>query len=146
MEDSEIKPPLPYLPNEIISHILSKSQLKSLIRLQCVCKQWRSMIQDPDFKLYRGQSRAVAVMQKPRKIGFTVAPITQNLRLEKQFQLKSRFPIINRRSHWSGVSCSCNGLVRAVFGGIEEHIFVWNPATRCSTKVLELAWMLEFVK
>nr|GLL31800.1 F-box/kelch-repeat protein At3g23880-like [Ipomoea trifida] len=36
---------------------------------------------------------------------------------------------------WTGVWCSCNGLVLFSMG---KHILLWNPSTRCCTKVLEL--------
>lgn len=38
------------LPNDIIvSHILPKLPVKSLVRFKCVCKSWRSLICNPSF-------------------------------------------------------------------------------------------------
>ncbi|XP_054779366.1 F-box/kelch-repeat protein At3g23880-like [Prosopis cineraria] len=39
----------PYLPEEIITNILKRLPVKSLIRFQCVCKHWKNLIQTPCF-------------------------------------------------------------------------------------------------
>lgn len=39
----------PYLPLDLCSDILSRLPVKSLLRLRCVSKSWRSLIDDPQF-------------------------------------------------------------------------------------------------
>ncbi|KAI9127039.1 hypothetical protein K1719_001598 [Acacia pycnantha] len=39
----------PFLPDDIILHILKRLPVKSLIRSQCVCKHWKNLIKKPSF-------------------------------------------------------------------------------------------------
>ncbi|XP_054778547.1 F-box protein At3g08750-like [Prosopis cineraria] len=39
----------PYLPQEIITNILKRLPVKSLIRFQCVCTDWKNLIKTPSF-------------------------------------------------------------------------------------------------
>ncbi|XP_028755885.1 putative F-box protein At5g62060 [Neltuma alba] len=40
---------IPFLPEEIIANILKRIPVKSLIRFQCVCKQWKNLLTTPSF-------------------------------------------------------------------------------------------------
>ncbi|XP_031114216.1 F-box protein CPR1-like [Ipomoea triloba] len=63
----EASAPLSNIPNDIIRHILLQLPMKFVIRCQCLCKQWRSLIDDSDFKLsYRGQRRVVFLSHEYR--------------------------------------------------------------------------------
>nr|GMD08053.1 F-box/kelch-repeat protein At3g23880-like [Ipomoea batatas]GMD08054.1 F-box/kelch-repeat protein At3g23880-like [Ipomoea batatas]GMD19446.1 F-box/kelch-repeat protein At3g23880-like [Ipomoea batatas] len=132
-----------YIQIYIIRLILLKLKVKALIRCQCVCKEWRSIIQDPHFKLsYRGQRRVLAAASSRSLLDVT--SITNN-RIKTLFQVRgdaqldgnpsllNRFPPEYR--WWTGVWCSCNGLV---LFSVRKHIFLWNPSTHCCTKVLDL--------
>lgn len=139
MEVSAKSTTLSDIPIEIIRSILLKLQVKSMVRSQWVCKEWSSIIQDPDFKhSYRGHSGVVVASQEPGTRTLHVTSITNNLRHEKYFQINLS-PL--KTSGGGGgvirplVWCSCNGLV---LFSVEEHILLCNPYTRCSTKVLEL--------
>ncbi|XP_031099660.1 F-box/kelch-repeat protein At3g23880-like [Ipomoea triloba] len=124
-----------YVQIDIIRLILLKLTVEALIRCQCVCKEWRSIIQHPDFKLsYRGPRRVLAAAASDSTLIFT--SITDSLCIKTLFHLsKNRsFPPPLYR-WWSGVWCSCNGLV---LFSVRKHILLWNPSTRCCTKVLEL--------
>ncbi|KAJ1410559.1 F-box-like domain superfamily [Sesbania bispinosa] len=49
----------PILHDELITDILSRLPVKSLMRFRCVCKSWKSLISDPQFvKLHLRQSSA----------------------------------------------------------------------------------------
>ncbi|KEH31123.1 putative F-box domain-containing protein [Medicago truncatula] len=37
------------LPNDLITEVLSFSDVKSLIQMKCLCKSWNSIISDPKF-------------------------------------------------------------------------------------------------
>ncbi|XP_028755881.1 putative F-box protein At3g10430 [Neltuma alba] len=39
----------PFLPQEIVTNILKRLPVKSLIRLRCVCKEWKNLIKTPSF-------------------------------------------------------------------------------------------------
>nr|GMD20378.1 F-box/kelch-repeat protein At3g23880-like [Ipomoea batatas] len=135
-----------HIPIEIIRCMLLKLNVKALIRCQSVCKEWRSIIQDdPDFKLsYRGPGRVVAAAACDGRSAVTY--ITNTLHIKTLFKATAnssflntttRFPPSNR--WFSGVWCSCNGLVLFSVG---KHILLWNPSTRCCAKVLELQRLL----
>ncbi|XP_031099659.1 F-box protein CPR1-like [Ipomoea triloba] len=117
-----------YAPIDIIRPILLKLTVEALIRCQCVCKEWRSIIQDPHFN--PGQRRRLAAASgyslDVTSITNTSLPIKTLLQVPENASLHHR---------WTGVWCSCNGLV---LFSVEKNIFLWNPYTRCCTKVLEL--------
>ncbi|XP_019192381.1 PREDICTED: F-box/kelch-repeat protein At3g23880-like [Ipomoea nil] len=132
------------IPIDIIRKILLKLEIKSVIRCECVCKEWRSIIQDPDFKLsYDGSKRVIVVAQSSKSclaltsITNTTTPLIETL-FRRDTRGSTTFPPLNR--WWSGVWCSCNGLV---LFSLREHILLWNPTTRCCTKVLELQRLLS---
>ncbi|KAK4259380.1 hypothetical protein QN277_005719 [Acacia crassicarpa] len=39
----------PFLPEEIITHILKRLPVKSLIRFRCVCQHWKNLVKNPSF-------------------------------------------------------------------------------------------------
>ncbi|XP_019192404.1 PREDICTED: F-box/kelch-repeat protein At3g23880-like [Ipomoea nil] len=120
-----------HIPIEIVRNILLKLEMKAMIRCECVCKEWRSTIEDPDFKLsYRGGRRVVVAAASDSGLAFTSIS-TDNIRIKTLLQRRG----IREGGWWSGVWCSCNGLVLFSVG---KHILLWNPSTRCCTKVLEL--------
>ncbi|XP_019158171.1 PREDICTED: F-box/kelch-repeat protein At3g23880-like [Ipomoea nil] len=132
-----------YVQIDIICQILLKLKVEVLIRCQCVCKEWRSTIQNPNFKLsYRGQRRVLAAAAEAEaeaesgsSLAFT-SITNSSLRIKTLFQVSldtTTFPPLYR--WWSGVWCSCNGLV---LFSVRKHILLWNPSTRCCIKVLDL--------
>nr|GMD62416.1 F-box/kelch-repeat protein At3g23880-like [Ipomoea batatas] len=136
------------VPNDIIRHIFLQLSMKSVIRCQCVCKQWCSLIQDSNFKLsYRGQQRVIILSLefKPQLQDydwdsrfFVRSTSLNDLRLQRPFG-EAAYPLIHA-SHQYLVRalCSFNGVVLLV--GDERDIWLWNPTTRCSTKVLKLPY------
>ncbi|KAI9090933.1 hypothetical protein K1719_028418 [Acacia pycnantha] len=40
---------MPFLPFEIIINILERLPLKSIVRFQCVCKEWKNLFKTPSF-------------------------------------------------------------------------------------------------
>nr|GMC91005.1 F-box/kelch-repeat protein At3g23880-like [Ipomoea batatas] len=122
----------PHIPIEMIRHILLKLKMKALIRCECVCKEWRSTIEDPDFKLsYRGGRRVLVAAASGSTLSFTSITTDDTPRIKTLFQRR----VLSEGDWWSGVWCCCNGLVLFSAG---KHILLWNPSTRCCTKVLEL--------
>nr|GMD59335.1 F-box/kelch-repeat protein At3g23880-like [Ipomoea batatas] len=130
----EASTPFSNIPNDIIRHMFLQLPMKFVIRCQCVCKLWRSLIDDSDFKLlYRGQRRVVFLSHeystRPDS-GFEVKSTSHDLRLQThKFRLGEAYPYHFR------VLCSCNGFAVLV---VIREIWLWNPTTtRCSKKVLE---------
>ncbi|XP_031099658.1 F-box/kelch-repeat protein At3g23880-like [Ipomoea triloba] len=130
-----------YLQIDVIRLILLNVEVEALIRFQCVCKEWRSTIQHPDFKLsYRGPRRVLAAAASDSKLTFTSITNNNSPRIKTLFQVSENHSFLDTFRPlvrlWSGVWCSCNGLVLFSMG---KHILLWNPSTRCCTKVLELS-------
>ncbi|KAI9127164.1 hypothetical protein K1719_001723 [Acacia pycnantha] len=49
MEQTVINVAAPYLPKEIITNILKRLPVKSLLRFRCVCKPWKNLFKTPSF-------------------------------------------------------------------------------------------------
>ncbi|XP_019191274.1 PREDICTED: F-box/kelch-repeat protein At3g23880-like [Ipomoea nil] len=140
----EASTPLSNIPNEIIQHILLQLPMKAVIRCQCVCKQWHSLINhDSNFKLlYRGQRRLITLSLESKTLRdsnwnsrFLVRSTTHDFRLQRHkcpFG-EAPFPSV----YCVTPLCSCNGFVLL---GAGRKIVLWNPSTRCLTKVLKLPY------
>nr|GME06917.1 F-box/kelch-repeat protein At3g23880-like [Ipomoea batatas] len=137
------------LPQDIIRLILLQLPVKCLIRCQCVCKQWHSLIDNSDFKFsYRGQLRMILLPTEFASKGrwgvsrFVVRSTSHDLRLRRhKWPFGEESPLI--RENNLRVLCSCNGFVLLLLVGTKE-IWLWNPSTKCSTKVLESPYPEEF--
>ncbi|XP_075087889.1 F-box/WD-40 repeat-containing protein 1-like [Nicotiana tabacum] len=111
------------LPNEITITILAKLAVKSLLRFKIVSKQWHSWISHPEPELSKQrQGRAEAILNDG---GALESRIYKNKYLEPCLRLLG----------------SCNGLVLII--SENKHIFLWNPATRFSNKVIELYLLIS---
>ncbi|XP_019192289.1 PREDICTED: F-box/kelch-repeat protein At3g23880-like [Ipomoea nil] len=146
----EASPSLSNMPHEIIRIILLQLPVKCVIRCQCVCKQWRSLIDDSDFKFsYRRQRRLIFFsfesISKDRNrrwmcniYRFFVRSTSHDLRLRRhKLPFGQGFPLIRTGLDLS-VLGSCNGFVLLLVAN--KDIWLWNPSTKCSTKVLELPY------
>nr|GLL40702.1 F-box/kelch-repeat protein At3g23880-like [Ipomoea trifida] len=126
------------LPQDIIRHILLQLPVKCVIQCQCVCKQWRSLIDDSDFKFsYRGQFRVILHESNNRWRRSIVRSTSHDLRLRRhKWPYGEGSPLIRAtlENNFS-VLCSCHGLVLLLVDN--RDIWLWNPSTKCSTKVLE---------
>nr|GMD24580.1 F-box/kelch-repeat protein At3g23880-like [Ipomoea batatas] len=94
------------------------------------------MIQDDsDFKLsYHGQKRVIILSDEFDR--FVVRSTSHDLRLQRhKWPFGEGYQLIRARNKYFVTSlCYCNGLVLVV---TERDLLLWNPSTRCSTKVLE---------
>ncbi|XP_019266477.1 PREDICTED: F-box/kelch-repeat protein At3g23880-like [Nicotiana attenuata] len=131
-----------HVPNEIIIIILSNLPVKSLLRFKCVSKPWNSWISSPKFQLSnqrrQGAISMVFKLYEERKKGYSES--TAFRFINQQLTLRERkFPFVIRDNKIISGTCmflgSCHGLILV---NINEHIYLWNPATRFCTKVLEL--------
>nr|GLL40698.1 F-box/kelch-repeat protein At3g23880-like [Ipomoea trifida] len=140
---------LPNIPNAIILHILLQLPMKAVIRCQCVCKQWRSLIDDSDFKLsYRGERRVIFLSLGSESQDynwnskFLVRSTSHDSRLQRH-ELpfgEADYPLIRASDEYPVRSlCSCNGFV-LLMAVRDRDIFLWNPSTRCLRKVLEFPY------
>ncbi|CAL5337755.1 unnamed protein product [Camellia sinensis] len=113
------------LPQEILIDILLRLPIKSLVRSICVSKQWRSLIQD-----HAKTARRPKILAYKTHLKFSFQSIDQQCRVESvRRPWKKMLPLLADVA----IMGSCNGLLLL---RIESDLFLWNPLTRCSKKVL----------
>ncbi|KAI3523635.1 hypothetical protein L1887_01908 [Cichorium endivia] len=139
-ETSEDPLSVPKLLPEIISEILSRLPVESLLRCKSVCKLWCSMISDLHFvKSHLSLSTSNNRYAHHRLIFYT-EPIG-NLKSSHLYDvlydkpcnaLELDYPLKHPlKSVW--IAGSCNGLL---FIAIEiDNLFIWNPSTRRSNRL-----------
>ncbi|KAI9127326.1 hypothetical protein K1719_001885 [Acacia pycnantha] len=118
----------PYLAEEIITDILKRLPVKSLIRFQCVCKHWKNLIKSPcfinDHLDYSTPQNSCLLLEYnfPRK------PLQLRL-VDWEMQIHQIHPL--RTFSW--IIGSINGLLCLVNDDCWKCLcsfFLWNPATR----------------
>ncbi|XP_028753103.1 uncharacterized protein LOC114712723 [Neltuma alba] len=121
-----------YLPEEIIRNILKRLPVKSLMRFQCVCKQWKNFIKAPSFiadhlchSTHHNPSLLFQRSGSDKGLPFDLCL----LHCEKQLHEVQNIPFGS--SVHAEIVGSSNGLlcVRCSNDGVHS-LFLWNPATR----------------
>ncbi|XP_028080983.1 F-box/kelch-repeat protein At3g23880-like [Camellia sinensis] len=113
------------LAQEILIDILLRLPSKYLVRSICVSKQWRSLIQD-----HAKTARRPKILVYKAHLKSSLQSIDQQYRVESvRRPWKKMLPLLADIA----IMGSCNGLLLL---RIESDLFLWNPLTRCSKKVL----------
>ncbi|KAK4256287.1 hypothetical protein QN277_009172 [Acacia crassicarpa] len=119
-----------FLPHEIIRNILKRLPVKSLIRFQCVRKEWKNLIQNPSFVADHLQQ---STHQNPPLLSECDENDIPFLLLDSGLQVR-RVP--NPPSTYSlcdaSIVGSCNGLLCLVIRELNRSphsLLLWNPAT-----------------
>ncbi|XP_058217309.1 F-box/kelch-repeat protein At3g23880-like [Rhododendron vialii] len=134
------------IPEQIVLEILSRLPVQSLLRFCCVCKVWKSLISDPKFTL-SSRKPQIAI-----KCGYLYS-IDTGPAFTGTRSLSRRDPLLKPMLFFSDdknaskglkILGSCNGLFM-----VSHHadLYLWNPSTRQSTKVLSLTtkgWPKDF--
>ena len=124
-----------YLPLEIITNILSRLPVKSLVRFQCVSKGWHSLINGQDFiKLHLHRSfksntdRTLIVHEQNAGIPFDFFSVSfhDENRFGKRLEIYQ--PLHCSNTSTDILSC-CDGLV-CIYNQWGEVIAIWNPLIR----------------
>ncbi|XP_045809916.1 F-box/kelch-repeat protein At3g23880-like [Trifolium pratense] len=134
-----------FIPDELITEVLSFLPVKSLMRLKCLNKSWKTLISDPAFiKLHlkrsaRNKHLALFSRIQQTSYNFRVAPFRLHCLLENTSGTITvpYFPINKDRVSLNVVG-SCNGLFCLVgyyhtptYINYKKILFyLWNPATR----------------
>ena len=129
-------PPCPTLPFELIEDILSRLPVKTLLRLRCVCKSWKSLISDPRFvERHLRMSNADPNFTHHRIIlcSFTPNFAIRTCSVHSLFNniptsaIELKYPL--KLPDWyPQLVGSCDGLLCFATG--EDRILLWNPSTR----------------
>ncbi|AES98556.1 putative F-box domain-containing protein [Medicago truncatula] len=139
-----------YLPDELVAEILSFLPVKSLMRLRCMCKSWKTLIYDSAFvKLhFQRPSRKKHIAVIKYEAGYIAE--TKNFPLNHSLENPSVSIASNSYYRLEYKDCirvvgSCNGLL-CLLGysyssnhNQDETIFwfrIWNPATRIISEKL----------
>ncbi|XP_062014456.1 F-box/kelch-repeat protein At3g23880-like [Rosa rugosa] len=119
----------PHIPFEVITEILAKLPVKSLLKFRVVCKSWCSLISTSQFvkkHLSSNTSTPKKVIQLSRDV-LTFYSLHDSKLVQETIEF---------RIEWHALSSFrimgyCNGLV-CIEACRENRIFLWNPSTRDS--------------
>ncbi|XP_057427349.1 F-box/kelch-repeat protein At3g23880-like [Lotus japonicus] len=114
-----------HLPQDLITEILLRLPVKSLIRFKAVCKFWRSLISDPLF------ANSHFELATPRLVFTTDSDYDiQTIDLDGRLHSNPFFEPINLdflHSFFTFIEGSCRGFLLLRY---YESLHLWNPATR----------------
>jgi len=133
--------PLPTLPFELITEILCRLPVKSLVKFKCVCKPWNSLISDCKFarKHFRMSTMNPNLILKSRNyspdFSHTVYPLRSIFTNVTTDGKQIKFPLhsLNFDYHIGGIVGSCDGILCLVSKDSENsssQTVLWNPSIR----------------
>ncbi|KAK3411307.1 hypothetical protein EUGRSUZ_I00066, partial [Eucalyptus grandis] len=130
----------PKLPHDVAVEILKRLPARSLLRFRCVCRSWRSAIDDPRFvtlhwshSAHHASSRHLACLDcgddavQNRCSLFPNAPLAQ-----PPSPSQIEIPFVAPPNRYALVG-SCNGLIcvsESSSDGTERALYLWNLFTR----------------
>ncbi|KAL5057566.1 hypothetical protein RYX36_029170 [Vicia faba] len=127
-----------FLPEELVAEVLPFLPVKSLVRLKCVNKSWKSLISDPTFvkrHLSRSERNAdfTIVSSSLGEISFTTFHLLENPPTTTTVT-NGHYHQLNDKDNLYMVG-SCNGLLcllgdSHIIGNTCKYLRFWNPATR----------------
>ncbi|KAK4256280.1 hypothetical protein QN277_009165 [Acacia crassicarpa] len=123
-----------FLPHEIIRNILKRLPVKSLIRFQCVCKDWKNLIQNPSFiadHLQQSTHQNPSLLLEYYGINIPLRWRLNLLDCGLQVRGVQNSPSNNSLRNASIVG-SCSGLVCLEIHQLYQYphsLSLWNPAT-----------------
>ncbi|KAF1895505.1 hypothetical protein Lal_00044156 [Lupinus albus] len=133
--DSLHAPP-PFIPFEVITEILSRVPVKSLIQFKCVCKSWKTLISDSEFA-----RKHLSTIHHHHNLLLTINDNFDNL-LIGSYSLQSVFETaisnqvsypLNTENCFDLVVGSCDGML--CFSVKKSCALLWNPTIRVFKKL-----------
>ncbi|KAA8542573.1 hypothetical protein F0562_023725 [Nyssa sinensis] len=113
------------LPLEIISDILIRLPIESIMSCRVVCKSWYGLTQDPNFiNMHLSRSN-----YQPNRIILHNYTGNHLLLLDTEEHKIKRNPIQNMLLNGHQVMCSCNGLLCIASYYKLDPVFICNPIT-----------------
>ncbi|GKU99611.1 hypothetical protein SLEP1_g12431 [Rubroshorea leprosula] len=129
------------LPQEVLSIMIRKLPIKSIITCACVCKTWNSMINSPSFvsehlndsiSSYKQGNTRICLLQLRT---LTKGEDVFSLRFDNQeFNQYAQLHFPYKSKYGFQTFGSCNGLVCILNGNLKRpvHFILWNPVIRKS--------------
>ncbi|XP_028755896.1 F-box/LRR-repeat/kelch-repeat protein At2g27520-like [Neltuma alba] len=126
------------LPEDIMTNILTRLPVKSLIRFQCVCKRWKNLFKTPSFiaeHLHHSSRQNPSLLFED--FGKSDPFCMCLLNREMQVLEVSNDPFIDFMGLWVCTFDSCNGLLCVGVASFSRSLslLLWNPATRKLSRV-----------
>ncbi|KAI9085326.1 hypothetical protein K1719_032703 [Acacia pycnantha] len=130
----------PFLPEEIITDILKRLPVKSLIRFRRVCKHWKNLVQNPTFITdhlrHSGHHNPNFLFFHPSSYQHENTVKLNLLNCEMQVRYLEKAPLLDYL--WAGlfkIIGSSNGLLCVTISRNElarhpSSVLLWNPATK----------------
>ncbi|CAH9141994.1 unnamed protein product [Cuscuta epithymum] len=144
---AEMSSDAPFLPIEIISNVLKRLPVKSLIQFQTVCNLWKNLINSPSFiasHLDHSDREYPSFIAKGQNI---VSGTSIRYFLDRDMQLRQvqNNPLIDSLGNAMIVG-SCNGLlcVQIQKPGTLLSLYFWNPAIREVMQVPRSRTIMDF--
>lgn len=114
------------LPPEVITDILSRLPVKSLLRFRCTCKSWRCLIDSPDFMFFHlhksiDTTSNVTVIFRENSDLYLVDFDAPDKALELNHPLMCYGNRLKVLGSCNGLLCICN---------VAEDIAFWNPSIK----------------
>jgi len=123
-------PPPPTLPFDLVIEVLCRLPVRLLLKLQCLCKSWKSLISDPKFakkNLHMATKRHHLIVSSTNSVDeilFFDSPIPSVLSTcVTQTQLS--YPISLRNTKPLAM-CSCDGIICITL--FNNSALLWNPS------------------
>lgn len=121
------------LPTELISEILSRLPIESILRCQGVCKTWNSVIQNPLFinlQLAKSRKQPSRAILKPLYGGITGTTIRGFFLLDTEEHKIRQIENQNWRYSSLEIMSSCNGLLCIALDSLPGPVYISNPIIR----------------
>ncbi|KAK9277865.1 hypothetical protein L1049_027422 [Liquidambar formosana] len=122
------------LPADIISDILSRLPVGSILSCRSVCKTWYSLSQGPQFvklQLSRANDQVPRVILQPISVKAGTISSLYLLDIEgHKARVISEIPLEDVGARGIRIMCSCNGLLCMASGLELNPVVIYNPVTK----------------
>jgi F-box interacting protein len=126
-------------PQDLITSILFRLPVESLLRFRCVSKPWLALIKEPHFTNMRIDTKRRQIFETGERKGddwvreYYLANASNENGFGEPVKIIPRFNPSENPNHASILGCCCNGL--ACIYKTRFEIAIWNPSIRKHKKI-----------